>query len=395
MITLSADLLLWLNAVTEDTIHMSIELEKEKQESQSNTSLFEVHVNPETADISTISNMTCDCTAYVTCLIFRKGYEFLYPFNMEYYLMASCMLYVMWKNVSRRIVPCSIPLTDQKLSLQIIQKAGLIFGPLFGAVVLITGLVIFILYQYWLTQPDHRFMAFLMFYGYHLAVMPVMCLCCLAGMLIHKLESRAKHAGHSPTRRLDVILLVGATLGQLALSYFSLVSALALGSSGTLGSLDLSYSILTLLQLLLQNIFIIHGLHRHPNLSRAKRKEKQKGVKMEASDRSLEDINKVIGANMSLPETSSTSAPPDDQAENCNNAWYKRATQEICAFLILSNVMLWVIPAFGANPQFENGLGKEFFGFTPWFILVNLCQPLGVFYRMHSIGTLMELLISA
>lgn len=55
---------------------------------------------------------------------------------------------------------------------------------------------------------------------------------------------------------------------------------------------------------------------------------------------------------------------------------------------------LWVIPAFGAHPQFENGLGKKFFGFTAWFILVNLGQPLGVFYRMHSVGALIEILIT-
>lgn len=58
-------------------------------------------------------------------------------------------------------------------------------------------------------------------------------------------------------------------------------------------------------------------------------------------------------------------------------------------------VQLWVIPAFGAHPQFENGLGKDFYGFTTWFVLVNLGMPLGVFYRMHSVGALMELLISA
>ena len=53
-----------------------------------------------------------------------------------------------------------------------------------------------------------------------------------------------------------------------------------------------------------------------------------------------------------------------------------------------------MIPAFGAHPQFENGLGKQFFGFSAWFVLVNLVQPLGGFYRMHSVGALMELLIT-
>lgn len=58
-------------------------------------------------------------------------------------------------------------------------------------------------------------------------------------------------------------------------------------------------------------------------------------------------------------------------------------------------MQLWVIPAFGVHPQFEIGLGKQYFGFSAWFVLVNLGQPLVVFYRMHSVGALMELLISA
>lgn len=59
------------------------------------------------------------------------------------------------------------------------------------------------------------------------------------------------------------------------------------------------------------------------------------------------------------------------------------------------SLQLWVIPAFGVHPQFENSLGKQFFGFSTWFVMVNLGQPLGVFYRMHSVAALVELLISA
>lgn len=98
--------------------------------------------------------------------------------------------------------------------------------------------------------------------------------------------------------------------------------------------------------------------------------------------------------------------------------WAQRIRKEICAFLILSNIMvnshlhvsvchfvafehvlrslvfqMWVIPAFGVHPQFEIGFGKQFFGFSAWFVLVNLSQPLSVFYRMHSVAALMELLL--
>uniref|UniRef100_A0A3Q1EN22 Otopetrin 3 n=1 Tax=Acanthochromis polyacanthus TaxID=80966 RepID=A0A3Q1EN22_9TELE len=345
MVILSADLLLWLNAVTEDSIHVEIELEKQ-------------------------DNLCNDSAA---CLAFRKGFEILYPFNIEFYLMAGCMIYVVWKNVGRRTSPDHHH-ADEKFSLQVLFKGGIIFGLVFGGLVLIAGIIIFVLYQIWVSDTESRLTAFLVFYGYHLAIMPIMSLCSLAGVLVHRLERRAHEGGHNPTRSLDVMLLVAAALGQLALSYFSLVAAIAVGTQGPLGDLDLSYSILSLLELILQNIFIIEGLHRHPSLKKLAQEEKKT------------DISLLEG---------NTSAPPAAQEHDGKKAWIKRATQEICAFLILSNIMLWVIPAFGVHPQFENGLGKQFFGFGPWFVLVNLGQPLGVFYRMHSVAALMELLISA
>ncbi|XP_071763820.2 proton channel OTOP3-like [Centroberyx gerrardi] len=389
MMTLSADLLLWLNAVTEDTIHQEIELEKEDRMDFTNTNFSE-----STENSAGIGNSTfCQCSASAACLIFRKGYEVLYPFHIEYYLMAGCMLYVMWKNVGRRMSPGPHQHVAQKLTLRIVHQGGILFGPLLGGLVLIAGVTIFILYQVWVSQRQLRLTAFLIFYGYHLAVMPAMSLCCLAGMLVHKLEMRAEEGGHNPTRSLDVILLVGAALGQLALSYFSLVAALAVGASGPLGSLDLSYSLLSLLELILQNIFIIEGLHRHPSLL-SKKKERQRNNIFKPKKKVSIPMQEEGQTDISLLERN-MSAPPAVQEDNGKKSWAKRATQEICAFLILSNIMLWVIPAFGAHPQFENGLGKQFFGFTAWFVLVNLGQPLGVFYRMHSVAALMELLISA
>ncbi|CAK6965044.1 proton channel OTOP3-like [Scomber scombrus] len=383
MMILSADLLLWLNAVTEDTIHEEIELErKDRNTSSSDADIY---------DLAEAANSTCcRCSVSAECLVFRKGFEILYPFNIEFYLMAGCMIYVMWKNVGRRMSPGPHHIA-QKLTLRIVYHGGVIYGLVLGGLVLIAGATIFILYQVWVSQNHRRVTAFLIFYGYHLVVMPVMSLCSLAGLLIHRLERRALEGGHNPTRSLDVLLLVAAAVGQLALSYFSLVAALAVGTKGRLGQLDLSYSLLSLLELILQNIFIIEGLHRHPNLF-AKRKEKERSSIFKLKKKSVVPVQEKGKTDMSLLDTS---APPVVQQQDEKAPWTKRAIQEICAFLILSNIMLWIIPAFGVHPQFENGLGKEFFGFNAWFVLVNLGQPLSVFYRMHSVGALMELFISA
>lgn len=81
----------------------------------------------------------------------------------------------------------------------------------------------------------------------------------------------------------------------------------------------------------------------------------------------------------------------------------RSVSPELCAppsspssFLSLSlSPQLWMMPAFGIHPEFENGLEKDFYGYRTWFTIVNFGLPLGVFYRMHSVGGLVEVYLGA
>uniref|UniRef100_A0A8C9R4S5 Uncharacterized protein n=1 Tax=Scleropages formosus TaxID=113540 RepID=A0A8C9R4S5_SCLFO len=331
MLILCSDILLWLSAVTEDTVHMEIALERENREG--NFSFPENGTDAEDSDDGTNGLPQCWCGAYAACRVFRKGFEVLYPFNIEYYLMAGCMLYVMWKNVGRHVGPGSHIQHNQKLTLRIVHHGGILLGPLVGLLVLLVGVITFILYQVWVGSARHSD-AFLLFYGYHLAVLPAMATCSFAGMVVYELEKRAREAGCNPTRSLDVLLLVAAALGQLSLSYFSLVAAMAVRSRNLLGSLDLAYSAICLLELVFQNIFIIEGLHRHPSLKCAAGKRrlgssifKKKVTTVQATDGS--------GEHAALNENKEPTSPTVDGGTPHKNTWTKRAIQEICAFLIL------------------------------------------------------------
>ncbi|KAL6475746.1 hypothetical protein MHYP_G00167860 [Metynnis hypsauchen] len=397
MVILCTDILLWLSAVTEDSVHMEIEMEKEYKRR-----IFRAEL-----ELDDGNTTDCHCGRQPVCSALRKGYEVLYPFNMEFSLLAGCMLYVMWKNVGRHMTATHSG-HSQKITLRIVRYGGVLLGPALGLLVLISGVVIFILYQVWVGQRGRRIKAFLLFYGFHLGVMPLMALCSLAGTVVYRRKERlqgkeqgkGKEEGGSaknPTRSLDVLLLVGSGLGQLFLSYFSLVAALAPGPRGLLGSLDLSYSLLSLLELVLQNVFIIKGLQEHSGQKRAEKEtsEGSVGFKMERRAEGGGVVEEAEGKTF-LQGSSGAPAPPTGTPGHDTHHRSRRVIQEICAFLILSNIMqLWVIPAFGAHPQFESGVGKQFYGFSVWFVLVNLGQPLTVFYRMHSVGALMELLVSA
>lgn len=56
----------------------------------------------------------------------------------------------------------------------------------------------------------------------------------------------------------------------------------------------------------------------------------------------------------------------------------------------LSLLQLWIPPAFGCRPEYDNGLEEIVFGFEPWIIAVNLAMPFSIFYRMHAAASLFE-----
>ena len=48
------------------------------------------------------------------------------------------------------------------------------------------------------------------------------------------------------------------------------------------------------------------------------------------------------------------------------------------------------MPAFGARPHFSNTVEVDFYGYSLWAAIVNICLPFGLFYRMHAVSSLLE-----
>ncbi|NWY59274.1 OTOP3 protein, partial [Chionis minor] len=401
MLTIATNLLLWLLAVTNDTIHMEIESQLREVEQR-----FEGK-----APFPRNESAACTCPNTTICKVFQKGYILLYPFNTEYCLVCCSVLYVMWKNVGRRISHHHIPHIKPKFKLQ-----GVVFGPLLGISAVIIGICIFMLYQIQATgsAPNHQ--VFVMYYSYYIVLLPLMSVGAVIGTIIHALEKKELDTLKNPTRSLDVVLLMGAALGQIGMSYFSIVAIVATDPRDLLNSLILSHSVLLIFQNITQNIFIIDGLHRQPFAAAIEaRPTGHAGEQAVASELPGEEET-----------TSSSNQEHTEMKEEQNHeaydqrrvnmlelgqeirkvslsyihsyshlSWKRRALREISFFLVLCNIILWVMPTFGAHPVFENGLEKSFYGYSTWFAIVNFGLPLGVFYRMHSVGGLLEVYVTA
>uniref|UniRef100_A0A8C4JYH4 Otopetrin 3 n=1 Tax=Dromaius novaehollandiae TaxID=8790 RepID=A0A8C4JYH4_DRONO len=362
MLTIATNLLLWLLAVTNDSIHKEIESQLRDVEQR-------------LAGNETIS---CTCPNTTACSIFQKGYILLYPFNTEYCLICCSMLYVMWKNVGRRISHHDASHVKRKFKLQ-----GVVFGPLLGVTAVIVGICVFMMYQIQATGSAPNYQIFVMYYSYYIVLLPLMSVAAVIGTIIHALEKRDLDTLKNPTRSLDVILLMGAALGQIGMSYFSIVAIVATDPRDLLNSLILSYSVLLIFQHITQNVFIIDGLHRQPFVDAIETRHAGHAGQHARRVSVLELGQEIRRVSLSYIHTYS------------HLSWKRKALREIAFFLVLCNIILWIMPTFGAHPVFENGLEKSFYGYSTWFVIVNFGLPLGVFYRMHSVGGLLEVYISA
>uniref|UniRef100_A0A8B9SVL7 Otopetrin 3 n=1 Tax=Anas platyrhynchos TaxID=8839 RepID=A0A8B9SVL7_ANAPL len=358
MLTIATNLLLWLLAVTNDSIHMEIESQLREVEQR----------------LAGNETNLCACPNTTTCKVFQKGYILLYPFNTEYCLICCSVLYVMWKNVGRRISHHHAPHIKPKFKLQ-----GVVFGPLLGAAAVIIGICVFMMYQIQATGSAPNRQVFVMYYSYYIVLLPLMSVCAVVGTIIHAVEKRELDTLKNPTRSLDVILLMGAALGQIAMSYFSIVAIVATNPKDLLNSLILSYSVLLIFQYITQNIFIIDGLQREPFVSEEQHHEAHDQRRVSVLELGQEFRRVSLSYMHSYSHLS----------------WKRKALKEISFFLVLCNIILWIMPTFGAHPVFENGLEKSFYGYSTWFAIVNFGLPLGVFYRMHSVGGLLDVYVSA
>ncbi|XP_073444055.1 proton channel OTOP2-like [Dendrobates tinctorius] len=382
LVLLAINLTIWIYTVAEESIHHTIELERQLNfTKETNSSINKQDEN---------ESEQCRCGGH--CMSGTTTYIYLYPFNIEYNLFAAAMIYIMWKNVGRQI--------DENVSHYHGIGPGFrqhipLLGFTSGLIIFIIGLVMFVMYEIGRNNIDRQWLSLTTFCIFHVISLALMCLANIVGIIIFRLDKRNMDKEKNPSRALDTALLLGATLGQYAISYYSIIAMVSTQPFSSLCGLMLSYSLLMILQHSSQNVFIIEGLHRlPPNLSLSHISSNISSPTVEQ-----ETINQVR-----VPETDrrqSFTGPKNSSrrltrrgtlsAQIKSHLKKRKTMKDVYLFLFLSNIIFWIMPAFGARIRFDNGLEVKFYGFTLWAIITNICLPFGIFYRMHSAATLLEL----
>ncbi|KAM9346116.1 proton channel OTOP2-like [Symphorus nematophorus] len=385
MLTLSTNLVVWMTAVTEESVHQTT------LPDPPTSNYTKVHGRNMYMNKAGYGDDKCKCS-HNSCSIFKNAYYYLYPFNIEYSLFASAMAYVLWKNVGR--------VMDEHGHHHIKFRLRDVFlGPVAGVLLVIAGLATFIVYEMEMqsddSDDDEQEKAVMMHFVMNIVILTLMSVSTVIGCAVYKVDHREHVSEKNPTRSLDVGLLVGASLGQFIISYFTIVAMVGTGAKGHLNRLNLTGAILMVIQLGLQNFFIIEGLHREPF------HEVHPVVTVVANPYVLQDSKEVSGLEGSEMDTKPSPVltghnhhghTPEHRPKLL---WKRRVLKEVCAFLLLGNVILWIMPAFGARPQFDHDTETQFYKFNMWAAVVNVGLPFGIFYRMHSVASLFEVFLNS
>ena len=200
----------------------------------------------------------CNCTPPTLCPAISHGMYYLYPFNTEYQILASTMLYVLWKNIGREVD------SHQHRKMQF-RLHGVLLGSALGLTALAATIGVVVVYLIQIGRSKTKSEAVLiMFYLYAIILLMLMGAAGLAGIRIYRLDEQSLDEAKSPARKLDADLLVGAASGSWFISWGSILAILCAESRPPYTWYNLPYSILVVVEKYIQNLFIIESIHREP-----------------------------------------------------------------------------------------------------------------------------------
>ncbi|XP_069467756.1 proton channel OTOP2-like [Ambystoma mexicanum] len=410
MHTLATNILMWMRMVLDESMEQLEEIYHAREKDSVN-SLHEP---------SSHSN-SCVCITNL-CNIFYEGADYLHPFNIEFSLFSSTMLYVIWKNTGH-ISRLPDPGKQKKENFHIVGAFG---GLILGALAISATFGVMISFGVLAKSPETVPEALRTYYIFNSVLLSAMFVACVIGIATYRMKNGRTFLDRSKSvvRSLDITLLLGTSCGPLMVSVFSLVAIFFVHNDDNLHLFDLCFSLCKTIQILGQNFFITEALYSGPakkhltlctdwvfSISTGSTNEliqnpmnnvstdyESRCTSCSATESHLHtkllvDVEKDIHQNMvsysSLSDVSQKQSLISGGKHKMLST-RKKILQNISILLIFYNISVWILYAYGTRPHLVSQIEQSFYGFTLWVIIVKISLPLGIFYRMHSVASLFE-----
>ncbi|XP_076844001.1 proton channel OTOP1 [Brachyhypopomus gauderio] len=394
------NLLLWSNAVMTEAEHALNDHKKRLAA----LGYFNFTVAPE--------QPACNCTSSA-CSMFSSSLYYLCPFNIEYHIFVSALLFVMWKNIGRTLEHQSHEKNGSA------RGSCLLLGPMLGLLALASSITVLVIYIIHVEESvEARASAISMFYTFGIVILACMSVAGAAGLVIYRVEDWPMDTASNPARTLDAKLLLASSVGAWLLCWCSVVAACAAQRSLSYRWSSLAYALLLVLEKCVQNLFIVESLYRRrrgpaecsahfsPDSSAHSHAPDEifsvtvpvappyggivnHAYEMPDKHCTLQIEKRHRGDTPLGHRTQDTPLPRGHRTQD-TTSWKRQVLKNIAIFLFMCNISLWVLPAFGCRPQFDNGLEEVVFGFSIWSTVLNFALPMSLCYRMHSVAALFE-----
>lgn len=280
--------------------------------------------------------------AYHLCLqnstigaIWEKAMPYLYPFNVQYCLVAAAILYITWSNLQSNRIKLqrftAVSVYGRNQNQEEVNCAGSTRGLLLGLLILVVGIIVLILF--FVLSQDKDFNVLFLIGSLECGIFGVSILATIIGLLqIRKMRSKT-----SREQRLSDIL---QRVGMLAVYIYGICNIIVGGTSISSSEhfLLLLHGTFMVVQACLQSLFI-----------------------HQVSKKRLSPLNMD-----------------------------EKPGRQVVIFLVFSNIVLWILESFTTPNHVRSNPQLKFFGHIAWSVISRIVLPFVIFYRFHSSVALME-----
>ncbi|UYV60267.1 Otopetrin [Cordylochernes scorpioides] len=278
-------------------------------------------------------------------MIWYRALPYMYPFIIQYSLLAAAVVFVLWSNVPIRRSRKSVSSFSENGAKDDSKKSLLPFridcrdsskGLFLGMLVLVAGIIILIMFFVLSTEHTLDSDSVFSIVTMHCSILIISFVGIIIGLIqIRKLPNRCRYK-----QDLSTVLQNTTILAVYAYGILNLI----IGSSN-ISVLEYGFlfadGMFMVLQAFVQTLFI-HQLARKQG-------------------------------------------PTYDP-----NGTRPSAGRQVMIFMVFVNMSLWLMEAFTAQNEVATLLQTRFYGRIPWGVVCKIALPLITFYRFHSLATLLD-----
>jgi len=273
--------------------------------------------------------------------LWTSSMPYLFPFIVEYSLIAAAVTYIMWRSVGQDKLDqiegkkMESERNTKKRNYWRVDCQSASKGLFLGLLCLVGGIIILIIFFVMKDNSEFKGQMFWIYSGAEIVILSLAVFSSIAGFVqIQKLS----HSFTVPYD-LDTLLSTVTITGSYIFAVFSILAAVM--SITKLESIVVfTQSTLLLIQITLQGM-----------------------------------IMSEAGRRVCMTRAQQVSKPG----------------RQIITFLLFANITLWILDTFMSHRDITQGVQSQFYGLLAWGIISRISLPLLIFYRFHSCVALVEI----